>query len=212
MRLEKILEALGAGEISESDFWQMLRSSQRDFARLIGMSAGYVNRLALMGVVTLNPQKHVMTLESFRRFVNWYFPPWRLPELIQGAVTNVEDFKRRRPSSILFACRVLREEILAAELVRLRAEITLRFVDGLPLELLAAFDKIKARIRRLRERQRRARQELSTFLTAASLPPKVLEVMRRRFVDCLQISEIAAEMNLSKRQIYRLQRRGIMSL
>ena len=209
MRLEKIMTALGAGEISESDSWQMLRSSQREFARLIGVSVGYVNRLAAMGVLILNPQKHVMTLESFRRFWEWYLAPWRQQELIDGATNGVMTSRRRRQSSILFNCRDLREEILAAEMQRLRAEITLRFVDGLPLELKTAFDRIKARIRRLRERQRRARRELSTFLSAASLPPKVQIVMERRFGDCLPIAEIAVELELSTRQIFRLQRHGL---
>lgn len=213
MNLEKLIRYLDNDEISESDFWAMLRLSQWEFARLIGVSAGYVNRLAAMGVVVLNPQKHVLPLESFRRFVDWYFPPWRFSELIDGAVTGVTTSRRpRRQSSILFNCRDLREEILAAELVRLRAEITLRFVDGLPLELMATFNRIKARIRRLRERQRRARRELSNFLTAASLPPKVQIVMERRFVDCATVAEIAAEMGLSTRQIFRLQRRGLEML
>lgn len=212
MNLEKLIRYLDNDEISESDFWAMLRLSQRQFARIIGMSVAYVNRLVLMGLLILDPRGHVITLRSFQQFWTWYLAPWRQQELIDGAVSGVEEFGRRRKSSSLFAVRDLREEILAAEMVRLRAEITLRFVDGLPLELMAAFDKIKRRIRRLRQRQRQARQELTNHLAASLLPPKVQIVMERRFIDCLPVADIAAEMGLSTRQIFRLQRRGLEML
>lgn len=134
------MTALSAGEISESDSWQMLRSSQREFARLIGVSVGYVNRLAAMGVLILNPQKQVMTLESFRRFWEWYLAPWRQQELIDGATNGVMT-SRRRQSSILFNCRDLREEILAAEM-----ELSTRQIFRLQrrgLEILGAHNKKK---------------------------------------------------------------------
>lgn len=183
--------------------------TQREFAAIAGISVGYVNRLAKMGVVATNPVGNVLVLASYRQYVQGYFPPWRQHELIEAASIAAESLlqKRYRRGDALGEVRRLDSAARAAELVAMHLELVLRFYDGRPAELIRLHDRVSRRANRLRERQRTAAESLSQQLSI--LPAKIRTVMKARYVDCLQFDEIPDEIGASVRTVYRYHRRGV---
>lgn len=205
-------ELLEAGAVDEADYWAMLRCSQREFGRLINRSGACVNLLEKMGVVSCNFRGNVEVLETFVSYWQEYLPPSEQSALIASAVADVENFAQVETTTLLMTPRELDVEIRAAELTRLKCELLLRMIDGLPLELMAAFDTACRRLQNLRDRQRRARRRLRALLSTAELPPMIRAVLIARYVACKKFVAIAQELGKSPRQIYRYHRQGLMAL
>ena len=198
-------ELLEAGAVDEHDYWAMLRCSQRDFGRLIDRSGAFVNLLEKLGVVSFNFRGNVEVLTAFTFYWRGYLQPREQSALIASAVAD-------ETTTPLMAPRELGAAIRAAELTRLKCELLLRQIDGLPLELMAAFDTACRRVDNLRDRQRQARQRLQSIFDAANLPPPVMATMRLRYIACRRFVAIAEELGKSPRQIYRYHRQGLTSV
>ena len=205
-------ELLEAGAVDETDYWAMLRCSQRDFGRLIDRSGAFVNLLEKLGVVSCNFRGNVEVLTAFTFYWRGYLQPREQSALIASAVADVENFAQVKTTTPLMAPRELGAAIRAAELTRLKCELLLRQIDGLPLELMAAFDTACRRVDNLRDRQRQARQRLQSIFDAANLPPPVMATMRLRYIACRRFVAIAEELGKSPRQIYRYHRQGLTSV
>lgn len=204
-------ELLAAGTVDEHDYWAMLRCSQRDFARLINRTGASVNLLEKIGVASFNFRGNVEVLATFVLY--WrYLQPSEQSALIASAVADVENFAQVKTTTPLMAPRELGAAIREAEITRLKCELLLRQIDGLPLELMAAFDTACRRVDNLRDCQRQARQRLQALLTAAELPPMIRAVLIARYVDCKKFVAIAEELGKSPRQIYRYHQQGRMSV
>ena len=199
-------------EVTESDYWEMLRCSQRDFGKLINRTGAHVNQLGLMGVVSRNCYGNVKVLASFLSYWREYLPPWEQAGLIASAVAEVESIARVKKSSALYEPRELGKAIRAAELLRLKCELLLRMLDGLPVALMAAFEKARRRVERLSRRQEQARRRLQSLIAKDKSPQVVKAVMTMRYIECRKFVDIAVKVKKSLRQVYRYHRRGLMAL
>ena len=203
---------LEAGTVDEQEYLEMLRCSQRDFGRLIDRTGAFVNLLNKLGVASCNFRGNVEVLATFISYWRGYLSPWEQSALIASAVADVENFARVKTTTPLMAPRELGAAIREAELTRLKCELLLRQIDGLPLELMAALDTACRRVDNLRRRQRQAQRQLQSMFEAASLPLPVMATMRLRYIACKKFVAIAEELGKSPRQIYRYHRQGLMSL
>lgn len=200
-----------SGAVDESDFWAMLRSSQRDFGRLINRSGAFVNELAREGVVLTNRRGNVRVAESFRRY--WQFlPPWERKALIASAMTAVATAETFKPPSPLTATLELSRAIRQAQFHVLKIELLLRMIDGAPTDLLAAFEAARRYVHNLQRRQQRARRRLREELASADLPAPLKETIRLRYAEMKKIEEVARALGKSRRQIFRYLKAGKAAL
>ncbi len=209
--LVAMLALKNSGEISESDFWAMLRCSQRDFGRLINRSGAFVNELAREGVVLTNRLGNVHVLNSFRRY--WQFlAPLEKKALVVSAMDAVSTDEPFKPTAPLTAVLEFERAIRTAQFRSLKCELLLRMIDSAPPELMSAFEDSRRYVHKLQRRQRQARRRLREKLTSANLPAAVLTATLLHYVEMKSIEEVARKLGKSRRQIFRYLKAGKAAL
>ena len=209
--LPEMQRLLERGAVDEADYWAMLRSSQREFGRLIFRSAALVNLLSIWGVVSKNNRGHVRTTESFARYWVSYLAPCGRAELMAAAL-EVPAIPFQKSNAGLRSALELTAALDSLRVTEMRLELLKQAGCEITVALETTLRKIRQELRRLEKERDRQRLRLRQEITSAGLSSAAATILEKRYVDCCRFSEIERETGWTARKIYRLHRRGVIKM
>lgn len=209
--LPEMQRLLESGAVDEADYWAMLRSSQREFGRLIFRSAALVNLLSIWGVVLKNNRGHVRTAESFARYWQEYLPPWGRAELMAAAL-EVPAIPFQKSNAGLRSALELTAALDSLRASEMRLELLKQAGCEMTVAMETTLRKIRQELRRLEKERDARRRQLRQEITAAGLSSAAATILEMRYVDCWRFSEIERETGWTARKIYRLHRGGVIKM